>query len=109
MKTPSGADPLVRAGPPGPALWRSITFPAGRRGRRLRTRGSAPLGVFNGVGVWDEREEYTMSDVLKEVLAANRKYASEFGDKAKLATPPARRFAILTCMDARLDPAKFAG
>jgi carbonic anhydrase len=23
--------------------------------------------------------------------------------------PPARRFAILTCMDARLDPAKFAG
>jgi carbonic anhydrase len=27
----------------------------------------------------------------------------------KLALPPARRFAILTCMDARLDPAKFAG
>ena len=50
LKTLSGADPLVRAGPPGPALWRSITFPAGRRGRRLRTRGSAPLGVFNGVG-----------------------------------------------------------
>jgi carbonic anhydrase len=50
-----------------------------------------------------------MSDVLKEVLAANRKYTAEFGDKAKLATPPARRFAILTCMDARLDPAKFAG
>ena len=23
--------------------------------------------------------------------------------------PPARRFAILTCMDARLDPAKYAG
>ncbi len=23
--------------------------------------------------------------------------------------PPGRRFAILTCMDARLDPAKFAG
>jgi carbonic anhydrase len=23
--------------------------------------------------------------------------------------PPARRFAVLTCMDARLDPAKFAG
>src|SRR5262249_20953111 len=27
----------------------------------------------------------------------------------KLALPPARRFAILTCMDARLDPAKYAG
>jgi carbonic anhydrase len=50
-----------------------------------------------------------MSDVLKEVLAANQAYAANFGDKAKLATPPARRFAILTCMDARLDPAKFAG
>jgi len=47
---PSGADPQVRVGPPGPALWRSITFPAGRRGRRLRTRGSALLGVFNGAG-----------------------------------------------------------
>lgn len=23
--------------------------------------------------------------------------------------PPARRFAVLTCMDARLDPAKYAG
>ena len=26
-----------------------------------------------------------------------------------LPLPPARRFAILTCMDARLDPAKYAG
>src|ERR1700732_3065864 len=50
-----------------------------------------------------------MSDVLKEVLAANRTYAAEFGNKSNLAIPPARRFAILTCMDARLDPAKFAG
>ncbi len=32
-----------------------------------------------------------------------------FGDKGQLAMPPARRFSILTCMDARLDPAKFAG
>jgi carbonic anhydrase len=50
-----------------------------------------------------------MSNVLQEVLAANQKYAADFGDKAKLAMPPARHFAILTCMDARLDPAKFAG
>jgi len=42
-------------------------------------------------------------------LAANKKYAANFADKAKLAMPPARHFAILTCMDARLDPAKFAG
>jgi carbonic anhydrase len=50
-----------------------------------------------------------MSDVLQEVIAANQQYAAGFGDKAKLAMPPARHFAILTCMDARLDPAKFAG
>jgi carbonic anhydrase len=43
------------------------------------------------------------------VLAANAEYAGHFGSKAELALPPARRFAILTCMDARLDPAKFAG
>ena len=50
-----------------------------------------------------------MSKILQEVLAANQKYAANFGDKAKLAMPPARHFAVLTCMDARLDPAKFAG
>jgi carbonic anhydrase len=53
--------------------------------------------------------EVSMSQVLEEVLAANQIYSAEFGDKAKLPMPPARRFAILTCMDARLDPAKFAG
>ncbi|HEY8066941.1 MAG TPA: carbonic anhydrase [Methylosinus sp.] len=47
--------------------------------------------------------------ILAEVLAANGNYAADFGDKAQLALPPARRFAILTCMDARLDPAKYAG
>jgi carbonic anhydrase len=50
-----------------------------------------------------------MSRILKEVLAANSAYASTFGAKAELTIPPARRFAILTCMDARMDPAKFAG
>jgi carbonic anhydrase len=50
-----------------------------------------------------------MSTVLKEVLEANAKYAATFGDKGKLPLPPARRFAILTCMDARLQPAKYAG
>src|ERR1700729_453968 len=50
-----------------------------------------------------------MSEILKEVLSANAAYSEGFGEKGKLALPPARRFAILTCMDARLDPAKFAG
>jgi carbonic anhydrase len=49
-----------------------------------------------------------MSKILDEVLNANEQYASSF-DKGDLAMPPARRFAVLTCMDARLDPAKFAG
>ena len=47
--------------------------------------------------------------VLDEVLAANAAYASNFGAKSELAMPPARQFAVLTCMDARLDPAQYAG
>jgi carbonic anhydrase len=47
--------------------------------------------------------------VLDEVLSANDQYAVSFGAKSELALPPARRFAILTCMDARLDPARYAG
>ena len=47
--------------------------------------------------------------VLTEVLSANTAYTADFGDKSELALPPARGFAILTCMDARLDPAKYAG
>ncbi len=50
-----------------------------------------------------------MSRIVEEVLAANERYAVNFGDKGALAIPPSRRFAILTCMDARLDPAQFAG
>jgi len=50
-----------------------------------------------------------MSRIRDEVLKANAAYAKAFGAKSKLAMPPARRFAVLTCMDARLDPAKFAG
>ena len=50
-----------------------------------------------------------MSKIRDEVLTANNAYAADFGDKGSLAMPPARRFAVLTCMDARLDPAKFAG
>ena len=49
-----------------------------------------------------------MMAVLDEVLSANEAYAASF-DKGGLALPPARGFAILTCMDARLDPAKYAG
>ena len=50
-----------------------------------------------------------MTTIVNEVLAANAAYADNFGNRGELAMPPARRFAILTCMDARLDPARFAG
>jgi carbonic anhydrase len=50
-----------------------------------------------------------MATVREQVLQANEAYARRFGDKASLAMPPARHFAILTCMDARLDPAQYGG
>jgi carbonic anhydrase len=50
-----------------------------------------------------------MSKILDEVLSANSTYIEGFGEKGNLALPPARHFAILTCMDARIDPAKLAG
>jgi carbonic anhydrase len=50
-----------------------------------------------------------MSKVVGEVVAANQAYVRDFGALGELALPPARHFAILTCMDARLDPAKYAG
>ncbi len=46
--------------------------------------------------------------VLEEVLAANDTYATGF-TKGSLAMPPARSFAVLTCMDARIDPARALG
>src|SRR6478752_4707201 len=74
----------------------NITYPY-RRGRDSRhaivalTGGEAPMAVRD------------------DVLRANAEYAASFGAKAELALPPARHFAILTCMDARLDPAGYAG
>ena len=50
-----------------------------------------------------------MSKILEEVLSANQHYSKNFGKKGDLALPPSRHFAILTCMDARIDPAKMAG
>jgi carbonic anhydrase len=44
----------------------------------------------------------------QEVIHANTAYKENF-TKADLPIFPGRHFAILTCMDARLDPAKFAG
>lgn len=50
-----------------------------------------------------------MSKIVDEVKSANADYVANFGEKGKLPMPPGRQLAILTCMDARLDPAKYAG
>jgi carbonic anhydrase len=49
-----------------------------------------------------------MNKIYDEIIVANQQYSKKF-DKSYLELPPSRKFAILTCMDARLDPAKFAG
>ena len=46
--------------------------------------------------------------VRDELLRANERYAASF-DRGHLPMPPGRKVAILTCMDARLDPARFLG
>ena len=46
--------------------------------------------------------------VIDEVSQANERYASGFA-KGNLPMPPGRKFAVVTCMDARLDPARFLG
>jgi carbonic anhydrase len=46
--------------------------------------------------------------VVAEVTAANERYAAGF-EKGQLPMPPGRKFAVVTCMDARLDPAGFLG
>ena len=43
-----------------------------------------------------------------ELLKNNEAYASTF-DKGELPLPPARKIAVLACMDARLDPAGALG
>lgn len=46
-----------------------------------------------------------MSEFKKKIHAANAEYVL----KKEMAAHPERKFAILTCMDARMDPVRFAG
>jgi carbonic anhydrase len=45
---------------------------------------------------------------LTSVSEANQKFAESF-DKGDLEIPPARNIAVLTCIDARIDPARALG
>ncbi len=46
--------------------------------------------------------------VIDETLAANRRYSDQF-TKGDLPLPPARKLAVVVCMDARIDPARALG
>jgi carbonic anhydrase len=46
--------------------------------------------------------------VIDELLDANTEYASTF-DRGNLPMPPARRLAVVTCMDARIIPSRQLG
>ena len=52
--------------------------------------------------------EIERTSVVDEVVAANERYASAFANEG-LPAAPRRKLAIVTCMDARLDPARFLG
>ncbi len=45
---------------------------------------------------------------IDEMVQANTRYANAF-TKGALPLPPSRKVAVVTCMDARLDPAKALG
>jgi carbonic anhydrase len=46
--------------------------------------------------------------IIDDALRANQDYAAQF-NMGGLAMPPAKRLAVLACMDARLDPAQLLG
>lgn len=46
--------------------------------------------------------------VIDQTLAANEQYARAF-TKGALPMPPARKLAVVVCMDARIDPARALG
>jgi carbonic anhydrase len=70
----------------------------------------SPFRVCRGVAVDACAPSTTLLpvSVLDEIRSANRAYAAAF-DEGELLAAPSRKLAVVTCMDARLDPAKFLG
>ena len=54
-------------------------------------------------------EPQALSKAQEEILAADAQYSANFGNKADLTEYSAKKIAILTCMDPRIDPAKMLG
>jgi len=48
------------------------------------------------------------TSIQQNVSASSEKYSSSF-DKGGLALPPAKKYLVVTCMDARIDPAAAFG
>src|SRR5262249_31537998 len=63
--------------------------------------------LFVGSSLQQRKRGGAMS-VVEQIRSANEAYATAFA-KGDLATPPARGFAVVTCMDARIDPARMLG
>lgn len=49
-----------------------------------------------------------MTAIQKNVEASSEQYSSSF-TQGHLALPPAKQYLVLTCMDARIDPARAFG
>ncbi|OBT55336.1 carbonate dehydratase [Pseudogymnoascus sp. 24MN13] len=49
-----------------------------------------------------------MSEIQKNLVDKNTEYSAAF-TKGHLALPPAKKYLVLTCMDARIDPAAAYG
>ena len=49
-----------------------------------------------------------MSAVQKNIQASSDRYSSDF-QHGDLALPPAKKYLVVTCMDARIDPAAAFG
>lgn len=49
-----------------------------------------------------------MTEIQKNVERSSERHASGF-TKGHLALPPAKHYLVLTCMDARIDPAQAFG
>lgn len=77
----------------------------------LRTHLAAPTVLLNTT-IASHRRAFTttrrMSAIQNNVEAASAEYAASF-DKGHLALPPAKKYLVVTCMDARIDPARAFG
>ena len=81
----------------------------------LRKHLAAPTILFarnsTNTTIISHRRAFTtsrMSAIQNNVETASAEYSASF-DKGHLALPPAKKYLVVTCMDARIDPARAFG